>query len=107
MIYNQEKANEKAFIDLELIDAGNNNQLIICNDSNAEARNINIKILGEHNPTLRDEFKTKIPIEILKPGKEVSLWAIRELSAPSSYEVEIAWENPDGTIQKDTQKVYE
>lgn len=106
-ILETEKQAEKAFIDLELYSVGSNNELSITNTSHAVAQDIQLKFIGEHDPTIQSDFDSKIPISSLRPGKNVTLIAVSEMGAPSSFEVEVTWKNPDGNVVSDIQTIYE
>jgi hypothetical protein len=97
----------KASVEVGLNSSGNNNELLICNNGKAEAKNVSIKVLGDYDPTVNGDFESKIPIKSLRPGKSVSLIAVSEFGTPSSFEIEVTWENPNGEKCTDVQTVYE
>jgi len=97
----------KASVEVVLQSSGNNNELIICNNGRAEAKNVSIKVLGDYDPTVKGDFDSKIPIKSLRPGKRVSLFASGEFGTPSSYDIEVTWDNPNGEKCTDIQTVYE
>ena len=106
-IIESEEEASTAFIEVSLHSYGTNNQLVITNTGGAEAKNISIKILGDYDPTEKGDFESKIPIKSLRPGNSVSLLAASEYGTPSSFDIEVTWENPDGKICNDIQPVYE
>jgi hypothetical protein len=103
------KSNEnalKASVEVELQSSGDNKNLIICNKGRAEAKNVSIKVLGDYDPTTKDDFDSKIPIKSLRPGKRVSLFASGAFGTPSRYDIEVTWDNPNGEKCTDIQTVY-
>ena len=105
-INNAEIAQTMARIDLELQSEGQNYRLYVVNVGLAEAVNVNLKIDNEYNPLLPDEYKEKFPIHILRPGKNVSLFLVDEMGAPSKYEIDLTWQNPDGSQKEDKQVIH-
>ena len=97
----------KASVEVVLHSSGDNNELLICNNGRAEAKNVSIKVLGDYDPTVSSDFESKIPIKSLRPGKRVSLIAVSEFGTPSSFDIEVTWENPNGEKCTDIQTVYE
>ncbi|MFA6465923.1 MAG: hypothetical protein WCT30_09220 [Desulfurivibrionaceae bacterium] len=97
----------KASVEVELCSSGDNNELLICNNGKAEANNVSIKVLGDYNPTISSDFESKVPIKSLRPGKMVSIIAVSEYGTPSSFDIEVTWENPNGEKCTDIQTVYE
>lgn len=106
-IIESEEVALRASIEVELQHSGNDNELVIYNSGKAEAKNISIKILGDYNPIISSDFESKIPIKSLKPGKMVSLIAVSEFGTPSSFDIEVTWENPNGEKHTDIQMVYD
>jgi hypothetical protein len=97
----------KAHIDLELINNGPNNQyLYIKNTGQSEAKNVKIKLLGENFPFFEREFTERIPIKILKSGKQVGLWFSDEIKPIYSYDFEVSWVNPDGETKFDKHTIH-
>lgn len=97
----------KAYIDLELINNGKNKQyLYVKNTGQAEAKNVVLKLLGEDFPFLKGEFEERIPLKILKPGKQVGLWFSDEIKPIYSYDFEVSWENPDGENKVDKHTIH-
>jgi hypothetical protein len=97
----------KAFVEVDLHSSGTNNELVISNNGMAEAKNVSIRVLGDYDPTVRGDFESKIPIKSLRPGRSVSLLAASEFGTPSSFDIEVTWNNPDGEKCTDAQTVYE
>ncbi len=106
-IIESEEDDIKALIEVSLHSSGTNNELVISNNGKAEAKNVSIRVLGDYDPTIRGDFESKIPIKSLRPGRSVSLFAATEIGTPSSFDIEVTWENPDGKKCTDTQTVYE
>lgn len=97
----------RAYIDLRLINNSPNNQyLFITNTGQAEAKNIDIKILGDDYPFLKGEFDHRIPIENLKPDKKVQLWFSDEIKPIYSYDFEVSWENPNGETKTEKYTIH-
>jgi len=106
-IIESEEEAEKASIELELLSLGVKNELQIINSGMAEAKNVSIKVLGDYDPTVENDFKRKIPIKSLLSGKSVSLIAVRGFRTPPNFDVEVTWENLDGKKCTNIQTVYE
>ena len=97
----------KAYIDLELINNGPNNQyLYIKNTGQSEAINVKLNLLGDESPFLEGEFNESIPIKTLKPGKQVGLWFSDEIKPIYSYDFEVTWVNPDGETKSDKHTIH-
>lgn len=106
-IKESEEDAKKTFIEVKLVSLKDYNKFVICNVGEAEAKNVSIKVLGDYNPIVSNDFEDKIPIKSLRPRQEVSLLSVSELGTPSSFEVEVSWENPTGEICVVPQTVYE
>jgi len=96
-----------ANVNVELNPSGEVDKLVICNNGRANAKNVSIKVLGDYDPTDRGDFESNIPITSLRPGKSVSIFFFTsEFGSPSSYNIEVTWENPSGEKCKNIQTVY-
>ena len=105
-IKEKELAEEKAYIDVEFVDSGDNNQIILTNHGYSEAKDVKLKIYGEYNPLIPSEYEEKFPVKLLRPGKFVTLWAADEFGTPDNYEIEVSWIDPDGSKKIDKQHIH-
>jgi len=100
----EESALSKAQIDVELERYEAGYRFVIRNVGGSEARDVNVAIEGG-NPVVESEYRNKIPITVLRPGKSVELLAARASRSADRYNVLVRWKNPDGSQEKDEQFV--
>ena len=98
----EEKALQKAHIDVELEGYGADWRFVITNNGAAEASDVNFYLEGEGNPLVANDYAEKIPIRALKPGKSISIYAALSMGVPRQYTTNVRWNNPDGTQDKDS-----
>ena len=84
----------------ELEGYGTDYKLIITNVGGSVAYDVSFVIEGD-SPILNGEYKEKIPIRELRPGKNVSFLAAISMGSPSQYNVKLCWKNPDGSEERD------
>jgi len=101
MLQAREAALSKAQIDVDLEGYGSDYNFIISNVGGAEARNVTFKIEGEDDPVVSSEYKDKIPIPSLRPGKSVQLMAALHSGSTFKYKVLVSWQNPDASTEQD------
>jgi hypothetical protein len=75
-------------------------RVVIRNAGPGLARNVTLRMTGEHDPILRSEYDAKLPIPELPPGDEVSLIAAITMSGGRVFDCELAWNNEDGSPGK-------
>ena len=101
LIQESEIALSVAQVDVELEGYGSDYQFIISNVGGAEAKNVDFVLNGDDSTLIKSEFKRKIPIHALRPGKSVELSASIFKGSPRSFNINVSWENPNGDIGND------
>lgn len=95
-------AGSNAAIDVILQSLDDGYQFIISNIGASAATDINFSIEGETNPLIEKEYKKKIPIASLKPGKSIKLGADFSIGEPREYTTLVSWKNVDGSKDKNS-----
>jgi hypothetical protein len=100
ILLRDETGKHKAHLSLDLVREGQNNfRFYIRNVGEAEARDVELKLLvdAQRNPIVKSEYNEKFPIDRLQPGSSVSFIAALHLGSPTAYNATMSWTNPDGS----------
>ena len=97
----EEKRRAFPEIHVELVSRGAEYRFIVSNDGYSEARDVHFSFMGIGPPIPPHEFRSKTPILVLRPGKSLEFFAVREMHCDLKYRVTINWINPDGTNGRD------
>lgn len=105
LIGEQKLQNTTPKLDAEIIKAGASNRLVISNIGKVEVREVSFSCVGMPVPS--DEYRRKVPIPSLRPGKSVEFIAYKDLSSiDDKYKLDIRWNNIDGSNGKDEILVF-
>lgn len=103
-----DKDKSKAHVSAKLIRDGAQFRVVLSNTSNSLARAVNVWFAEDAHDQQRSLFEgidliDKLPID-LDPGEDVRVTAVRTLSSPLAYDLELTWVNPDGSdgVRKQT-----
>ena len=81
-------------------------RLLITNDGQATAENVNIRFLDKEDPIVNPEREEKLQLLILRGGDAVALIASWAGDRWPPFKVALTWNDPDGTPQSDKQGLY-
>lgn len=95
----QERGRGSARLRVELVPNGRGWQFVLANVGEAEARNVDLRFVLEHDsdsPIISSEYAEKFPLPKLPSGSRVTLIAAMHLGGPSAFNLIIGWTNPAG-----------
>jgi hypothetical protein len=105
----EEQANKtKADVRVSLEAHGQGHRFFIRNVGTGVARNIEFEIVDDASggsPLVPSDYDQKIPVEVLRNGDSVNLFARITINRPTSFECEWRWTNEDGQREERSQTV--
>jgi hypothetical protein len=93
-------------VNVEYESHGTSEQVIVRNDGYATANNVKLTVVGDYNPIVNSELEEFFPVKKLLPDQEIRLIAATSMPRPSSFEVEITWEDLGEGIRGDQRTIY-
>lgn len=95
-------ADSKAFIDLDLRVDGADARLIIRNSGRADAEEVDLVWNEQPPPFPQYEAERKLPIPLLRAGKQVELVVAFTMGTSPDYDVDATWIDPDGSTRTES-----
>jgi hypothetical protein len=97
------KKRSEANCQIELIKLqGTKYKFNITNISQTNAHDVNITFKGHGDKPdfiKQEKFEKLFPVKTLSPTQSVSISTHRDLGCPSSYDIILSWNNPDGSYK--------